>query len=90
MYSHFDRDVCAMFNIRKFPFVLFFKENKIYKYEGGLALTDLLEYLSADNFKNAPVYHENLEDFVGEMLGTLSWKTKAVRLFFDTIYWCEI
>jgi hypothetical protein len=49
---HFDHDVCEMFQIESYPFVLFFRNNVIYRYTGGLKLDDLLEYLSADNFKN--------------------------------------
>lgn len=52
-----------MFDIEQLPFILYFKENKIYRYEGSLKLNDLLHYLSADNFKEALVFHEDLQEF---------------------------
>lgn len=36
-----------------------FNKNKIYKYEGSLDLASTLNYLSADNYKNATILAEN-------------------------------
>ena len=59
---HFDHDVCVMFRVDGFPFILYFAENKVFKYssEGGLETKDFLEYLSADNFRESRVV---IEDF---------------------------
>ncbi len=42
-----------MFRIESYPFVLFFKNNAIYRYTGGLSIVTLLEYLSDENYKSA-------------------------------------
>ncbi len=57
---HFDREVCEIFRVDKFPFVLFFKNNKIYRYKGSLELNETLNYLSGDNFMESEIIAENL------------------------------
>ena len=47
---HFDHDVCRTFLIDRFPFILYFNNNKIYRYSGALDTPALLKYLSADNY----------------------------------------
>jgi len=52
-----------MFSIESYPFVLFFKDNVIYRYLGGLDTEALLKYLSGDNFKDtklASVYAQDM------------------------------
>ena len=64
---HFDHDVCEMFRIDSYPFLLFFKDNFIYRYQGGLSSEALLTYLSGDNFKDtklATVYNNDMQDYV--------------------------
>ena len=56
---HFDRHVCDIFRVDKFPFVLLFKDNKIFRYTGSLELNDTLSYLSGDNFMDADIWSEN-------------------------------
>jgi len=48
----FDFEVCNKWEIRSYPFVLFFKNNMIFKYIGNLSIDTTLEYLSSDNFKS--------------------------------------
>ena len=64
---HFDYDVCEMFRIESYPFILFFKGKTIYRYTGGLSTETLLEYLSGDNYKDpkfASVYTADMQDYV--------------------------
>ena len=81
-----------MFEIQDFPFVLFFKEGKIYKYKGDLNQDELLKYLSGDNYLDkdkSDVYHENLIDFVSYMEGTSSLKSFMIKIGTQFTSWCE-
>ena len=49
--------------VDKFPFVLFFKDNKIYRYEGNLDVSSLLEFLSADNYLEAKITVSDLQEY---------------------------
>lgn len=72
-----------------FPFVIFFKDNKIYRYEGTLDLNSFLDFLSADNYKDSKVQIHDLKDFTESTLGTHSIFHKIIRLFYDFIEWSE-
>eukprot|EP00347_Sterkiella_histriomuscorum_P007971 403346863 len=81
--------VCPNFNIDKFPFTIFFKNNKIYRYKGDYEVADLLEFLSADNFMKAEIYHDNIQDYYNEITGNDSILSKIVRISKDFLTWSE-
>ena len=85
---HFDRDVCEMFRVDKFPFVLFFKNNKIYRYKGSLELNETLNFLSGDNFMESEVGVENLQNFYLDVTGQNSLITKLHMSGMDFLKWC--
>eukprot|EP00347_Sterkiella_histriomuscorum_P018680 403344587 len=86
---HFDRIVCPNFNIDKFPFTILFKNNKIYRYKGDYEVADMLEFLSADNFMKAEIYHDNIQDYYNEITGNDSILSKIVRISKDFLTWSE-
>ena len=55
--------------VESFPFMLFFKDNKVYRYIGDIDFNSLLEFLSADNYLDAKVYFEDLQDFYEKNTG---------------------
>ncbi|CDW76595.1 protein disulfide isomerase [Stylonychia lemnae] len=85
----FDSQVCPKFQIDQFPFLLLFKNNKIYKYKGGLEFNELLNFLSADNYKEAEIYSENTQDLFLQVSGEYSLSGKVIRLGQDFISWSE-
>jgi len=89
---NFDRDVCDIFRPSEFPFILFVKENKIYRYKGSLAIEDLLKYLSADNYitdKNSTIQTENLKDLVAMIEGSSDLYSRLMRYGADLTKWSE-
>mmetsp|Transcript_29685 Transcript_29685/g.22039 ORF Transcript_29685/g.22039 Transcript_29685/m.22039 type:complete len:94 (-) Transcript_29685:368-649(-) len=57
---HFERDVCDMFRVPRFPTVLFFKDNMIFSYNGEVDLQSLLNFLSGNNYVEAEVFRKDL------------------------------
>ena len=79
----FDFEVCDKWEITSYPFVLFFKNNMIFKYTGSLSIETTLKYLSVDNYKSseyATVYHENLFEYVSHMDGSFDFVTRMRRM----------
>mmetsp|Transcript_5362 Transcript_5362/g.4938 ORF Transcript_5362/g.4938 Transcript_5362/m.4938 type:complete len:94 (+) Transcript_5362:148-429(+) len=56
---HFERDVCEIFRIHKFPTILYVKDNKVFSYQGDVDLSGLLEYLSDSNYLESYVYRND-------------------------------
>ena len=74
--------------VRGFPWVLFFKANKIYKYEGDLDKNALLEYLSADNYLDSKVQVADLQDFAAKITGVYSLIGKLMKMGYDFLEAC--
>ena len=89
---HFDHDVCEMFRIESYPFILYFKDNTIYRYNGGLSTEALLKYLSVENFKDpklASVYTADMRDYVSQLDGSHDLGSKLRRMASDGNKWCK-
>jgi len=89
---HFDSDVCEMFRIESYPFILFFKDTAIYRYTGGLDTDSLLKYLSGDNFKDtklASVYSQDMQGYVAQLDGTYDFMSRLKRVANNLNKWCR-
>jgi hypothetical protein len=72
---HFERQVCDIFRPKQFPFILLFKNDKIYEYNNlknmnAITKQDLLDFLSGDLYKTeGNIFHENTNEFLVQMTG---------------------
>jgi hypothetical protein len=81
-----------MFRIESYPFILYFKDNTIYRYNGGLTTEALLKYLSVENFKDpklASVYTADMRDYVSQLDGSHDLGSKLRRMASDGNKWCR-
>ena len=89
---NFDHEVCRKFEIQAYPFTLFFKDNMIFKYTGGLDIDTLLKYLSADNYKSpdfSTIYNDNLAQYVSLIDGSYNWVTRISRMSDEVTLWAN-
>jgi len=89
---HFDHDVCEMFRIESYPFILFFKGNMIYRYTGALTTEALLKYLSGDNYKNttlASEYTNDMQGYVAQLDGSHDLISRLKRTANELTKWCR-
>lgn len=89
---HFDNEVCQAFRLDNFPFILFFKDDKIYRYTGRLEIEHLLKYLSADNYLNSPhshIFEENFRELLSVIDGSSDIINRLWRSASDLSKWCE-
>ena len=88
----FDYEVCNKWEITSYPFVLFFKNNMIFKYTGSLSIETTMKYLSLENYKSAEyaiVYHENLFEYVSHMDGSFDFVARIRRMSDDLTNWSQ-
>jgi hypothetical protein len=78
-----------LFRPQGFPFLLLFKENKIYRYTGGLELNETLDFLSGENFVDADVYDSNLMNFYLDKSGQNSLFAKLHLWGVSALKWCQ-
>ena len=62
----------------------YYREGKIYGYEGNQTQEDILDFMSADNWMNAQVLEENFVGYAEKILGfNLSWKDRIHKKVSD-------
>ena len=69
---------------------IYFRGGKIYEFDGNMTQEGLLDFLSADNYKESTVLEEDFEEFVYDALGkNLDWTVKAKKKFEEFSYMIE-